>query len=107
MFIDVYVFSRVPTQLTWRQKRILRKFAKIECLGSDKLVSEIQKENDHKLLVNVIEADRIVNNIVKPEKVDRFQRTITQTLRDKLGIKEPEKVKKPAYPHHYHRIFSF
>jgi len=98
---------RVPTQLTWRQKRILRKFAKIECLGSDKLVSEIQKENDHKLLVNVIEADKIVNNIVKPEKVDRFQRTITQTLRDKLGIKEPEKVKKPAYPHHYHRIFSF
>jgi len=98
---------RVPTQLTWRQKRILRKFAELESLGSDKLVSEIQQENDHKLLVNVIEADRIVNNIVKPEKVDRFQRTITQSIRDKLGIKEPENVKKPAYPHHYHRIFSF
>ena len=107
LFIHVYVFSRVPTQLTWRQKRILRKFAELESLGSDKLVSEIEQENDHKLLVNVIEADRIVNNIVKPEKVDRFQRTITQSIRDKLGIKEPENVKKPAYPHHYHRIFSF
>ena len=54
---------------------------------SDKLVDGIEHDTDHKLLVNVVDADRTVNNVVKPEKIDPMQRTITQTIRDKLGIK--------------------
>ena len=101
----VHTAIRVPDTLTWRQKRVLKKFAKLEIVESDKLVNDIMNDSDHKLLINVIEADVITNKVVPKEKIDPFQRTITQTLRDKLGIKTPEK-KKPAYPYHYHRIFS-
>ena len=104
--LRVHTAIRVPTKLTWRQRRVLRKFAASEPSVSDKLVDGIEHDTDHKLLVNVVEADRILNNVVKPEKIDPMQRTITQTIRDKLGIKTVPQAK-PAYPYHYHRIFKF
>ena len=56
---------RVPTKLTWRQRRVLKKFAALEPGVSDKLVDGIEHDTDHKLLVNVVDADRILNNVVK------------------------------------------
>lgn len=105
--LRVYTAIRVPTKLTWRQRRVLRKFAALEPSVADKLVDNIDHDTDHKLLVNVVEADRILNNVVKPEKIDPMQRTITQTVRDTLGIKSHPQQQKPAYPYHYHRIFRF
>ena len=104
--LRVQTAIRVPTKLSWRQRRVFRKFAALEPSVSDKLVDGIEHDTDHKLLVNVVEADRILNNVVKPEKIDPMQRTITQTIRDTLGIKTVPQAK-PAYPYHYHRIFKF
>ena len=104
--LRVHTAIRIPTKLTWRQRRVLRKFAALELSVADKLVDGIEHNTDHKLLVNVVDADRILNNVVKPEKIDPMQRTITQTIRDMLGIKTVPQAK-PAYPYHYHRIFKF
>ena len=98
---------RIPTQLSWRQKRVLKKFAALEQLESDKCVDDIEHENDHRLGVNVVTADKVTNSVVIPDKVDPMQRTITETLRDKLGIKQPMNREKPTYSAGYHRIFRF
>ena len=63
--LRVHTAIRVPTKLSWRQRRVLRKFAALEPSVSDKLVDGIEHDTDHKLLVNVVDADRILNNVVK------------------------------------------
>ena len=96
---------RVPGALTWRQRKLYRRFAALESGEQDKLVEGEERDWDHRLSVNVIVPDKIDNKVVPPEKVEPMKRTITQTLRDSLGIKAPQR-EKPRYPSGYHRIFT-
>ena len=64
-----------------------------------------EREWGHRLSVNVISPDKVDNKVVPEEKVEPMKRTITQTVRDTLGIKGRPR-EKPRYPSGYHRIFS-
>ena len=84
---------RVPTSLSWRQARIIRRFARLETLEGG-VVDGIPSMSDHKLEMNVVEADKIVNTVVKKEEVKRMEKTISATIRDKLGMKPAQPVQK-------------
>ena len=84
---------RVPTSLSWRQVRIIRRFASSETLEGG-VVDGIPSMSDHKLEMNVVEADKIVNTVVKKEEVKRMEKTISATIRDKLGMKPAQPVQK-------------
>ena len=84
---------RVPTSLSWRQARIIRRFASSETLEGG-VVDGIPSMSDHKLEMNVVEADKIVNTVVKKEEVKRMEKTISATIRDKLGMKPAQPVQK-------------
>ena len=84
---------RVPTSLSWRQARIIRRFASSETLEGG-VVDGIPSMSDHKLEMNVVEADKIVNTVVKKEEVKRMEKTISATIRDKLGMKPAQTVQK-------------
>ena len=94
---------KVPSKLSWRQLRVIKKFASLEAPAADKLVTGVSHEVDHRLEVNVVTADRITNNTVRQECHTQMEKPITQTVRDKLGIKSPVR-ESPQYP--YHRIFG-
>jgi len=98
---------RVPAKLSWRQARILRKFAALEPFEVGRMVEGVPSESDHKLEVNVVEADKIVNTVVKEREVKRMEKTITATVREKLGMKPAKPKDTTAYPNGQHRIFSF
>jgi len=94
---------RVPTSLSWRQARIIRKFASLETLEGG-VVDGIPSLSDHKLEMNVVEADKIVNTVVKKEEVKRMEKTISATIRDKLGMKPAQPVQKD---HSQYSLFGF
>ena len=94
---------RVPSTLSRRQTRLIRRFASLETASVDQLVTGVSHEADHRLGVNVVEADRTTNRTVVEDPVSHSQKTITETLRDKFGIKVP--VREPTH-HPYHRIFG-
>jgi len=96
---------RVPSKLSWRQLRVIKRFASLESPELDKLVTGFSHDGDHRLAVNVVEADRISNKTVREEPLRYMERTITQTIRDTLGLKEPVRETK-KYPYHFHRIFG-
>ena len=96
---------RVPRALTWRQTRVIRRFAAMEAGEEDKLVEGEEREWSHRLSVNVITPDKVDNKVVLADKVEPMKRTITQTVRETLGIKARRR-EKPRYPSGYHRIFS-
>ena len=98
---------RTPTQLTWRQRRVWRRFAELESSETDKLVDNVEHHHDHKLRVNVVEADKVFNSVVKQDKVDPMQKTITETIRDKLGLRPAPRQERPQYAAGYHRMFRF
>ena len=68
-----------------------------------RVVEGVPSASDHKLEVNVVEADKIVNTIVKEKVVKKMEKTITATIRDKLGMKPAQP--KPSQSHAPHRIF--
>ena len=103
--LRLHTAVRVPRTLTWRQARVFRRFTALEAGEEDKLVEGEEREWGHRLNVNVITADKVDNKVVLAEKVDPMKRTITETLRDTLGIKARPR-EKPRYPSGYHRIFS-
>ena len=94
---------RVPRTLSWRQGRILRRFASLEPVEVGRTIAGVPSVSDHKLEVNVVEADKIVNLVVKEEIVKKMDKTITATIRDKLGMR-PAKPK-PSMSHMPHKIF--
>ena len=94
---------RVPRTLSWRQGRILRRFASLEPVEVGRTIAGVPSVSDHKLEVNVVEADKIVNLVVKEEIVKKMDKTITATIRDKLGMR-PAKPK-PSMAHMPHKIF--
>ena len=94
---------RIPTKLSWRQGRILRKFASLEPMEVGRVVEGVPSASDHKLEVNVVEADKIVNTVVKEKVVKKMEKTITATIRDKLGMKPAQP--KRSQSHAPHRIF--
>merc|ERR1719300_518411 len=77
---------RVPTKLSWRQSRIIKRLASLEAEEPDKLVFGVQSMFDHKLEVNVVDADRVNNQIVKEKVVKRMEKPISVTVREKLGL---------------------
>ena len=104
--LRLHTAVRVPRTLTWRQRRVLRRFTALEAGEEDKLVEGEEREWDHRLSANVISPDKVENKVVPVEKVEPMKRTITETVRDTLGIKARPR-EKPRYPSGYHRIFSF
>ena len=78
---------RIPTSLSWRQERILRRFASLETDEAVGVVDGVPSVSDHKLEVNVVEADKVENIVVKKDAVRRMEKTITATIRDKLGMR--------------------
>ena len=103
--LRLHTAVRVPPTLTWRQNRVIRRFAAMEAGEEDKLVEGEEREWGHRLRVNVITPDKVDNNVVLADKVEPMKRTITETVRETLGIKERRR-EKPRYPSGYHRIFS-
>ena len=104
--LRLHTAVRVPRTLTWRQRRVLRRFTHLETGEEDKLVEGEEREWSHRLSVNVIEPDKVDNKVVLAEKVEPMKRTITETVRDTLGIKT-RRAEVPRYRYGYHRIFSF
>ena len=103
--LRLHTAVRVPRSMTWRQRRLFRRFTALEAGEEDKLVEGEEREWGHRLSVNVISPDKVDNKVVPEEKVEPMKRTITQTVRDTLGIKGRPR-EKPRYPSGYHRIFS-
>ena len=97
---------RVPPSLTWRQLRVIKRFARLETVEADKLVTGVGHDGDHRLEVNVVEADKINNTRVREDPVKPWDKTITETIRDRLGIKQPAVRETKKYPYHFHRIFG-
>ena len=97
---------RVPPSLTWRQLKVIKRFARLEAAEADKLVTGVGHDGDHRLEVNVVEADKINNNRVRADPVKPWEKTITETIRDRLGIKRPPARETKKYPYHFHRIFG-
>ena len=97
---------RVPPSLTRRQRGVLRRFARLEEAEADKLVTGVGHDGDHRLEVNVVEADKINNTRVREDPVKPWDKTVTETIRDRLGIKKPQVQETKKYPHHFHRIFG-
>ena len=94
---------RVPRTLSWRQGRILRRFASLEPVEVGRTIAGGPSVSDHKLEVNVVEADKIVNLVVKEEIVKKMDKTVTATIRDNLCMR-PAKPK-PSSSHMPYRIF--
>ena len=85
------MIARVPSKLSWRQARLVRRFAALEAEEADKLVGEVyctvlyctvlyctllqvgevEHGARHRLGVNVVTADRVANTVVPEEKVRR------------------------------------
>ena len=65
------MIARVPPKLSWRQARLVRRFAALEAEEADKLVGEVEHGAGHRLGVNVVTADRVANTVVPEEKVRR------------------------------------
>ena len=103
--LRLHTAVRVPPTLTWRQNRVIRRFAAMEAGEEDKLVEGEEREWGHRLSVNVITPDKVDNKVVLADKVEPMKRTITETVRETLGIKARRR-EKPRYPSGYHRIFS-
>ena len=61
---------------------------------------------DQRLEVNVVEADRINNVRVREDPGKPWDKTITETIRDRLGIKPAPVRETKKYPYHFHRIFG-
>jgi len=78
---------RIPESLSWRQARIVRKFARLETLEGG-MVDGVPSVSDHKLELNVVEADKINNTVVKKKEVKGFEKPISVTVREKLGIRQ-------------------
>lgn len=90
---------RVPTRLSWRQKKIFERFASLEQnVETEGLVEGVPSKTDHKLNVNVTSADKVANVVVVKPEVKRMDKTIEEMLRDKLGIHVPDPLGKPARP---------
>ena len=77
---------------------------RLEPADPARAVTGVDSPTRHKLEVNVVEASRTDNQVVVADKANLMQKTITETLREKLGLRPPPF--KPAYSHGYHRIFS-
>ena len=60
--------------------------------------------SDHKLEMNVVEADKIVKTVVKKKEEKRMEKTISATVRDKLGMKPAQPVQTD---HSQYRLFGF
>ena len=97
---------RVPPSLSWRQQRVIKRFASLETPEADKLVTGVGHDGDHRLQVNVVEADKINNIRVREDSVKPWDKTVTETIRDRLGIKRPPVRETKKYPYHFHRIFG-
>ena len=97
---------RVPSSLSWRQQRVIKRFASLESAEADKLVTGVGHDGDHRLEVNVVEADKINNTKVMEDPVKPWDKTVTETIRDRLGIKRPSVRETKKYPYHFHRIFG-
>ena len=55
---------KVPKKLTWRQRRCFLPFASLD-LPVNGIVNGVHNELDHKFNVNVVEADEIINTVLK------------------------------------------
>ena len=97
---------RVPPSLTRRQLRVIKRFASLEAPEADKLVTGVGHDGDHRLEVNVVEADKINNSRVREDPGKPWDKTVTETIRDRLGIKQPPAKETKKYPYHFHRIFG-
>ena len=97
---------RVPPSLSWRQQRVLKRFASLESPEADKLVTGVGHDGDHRLEVNVVEADKINNTKVREDSAKPWDKTITETIRDRLGIRPAPVRETKKYPYHFHRIFG-
>jgi len=76
---------KVPEKLGWRQRRIFMKFAATVEEASG-IIEGIPSELEHKLNVNVLDADTMNNSVVKKEKPKRMDKSITDFAREKLGV---------------------
>jgi len=96
---------RVPVKLGWRQRNLLMKFATTE-IQKNGLVQGIPSEHEHKLNVNVLSADSIRNDVVKEEKVKRLDKSLSEFVRDKLGVEVKDPLGRPLdpyiHPHKWH-----
>ena len=75
--------ARVPPKLSWRQARLVRRFAALEAGEADKLVGEVGEVEHgagHRLGVNVVTADRVANTVVPEEKVSRCSIELSTNL---------------------------
>jgi len=89
---------RVPTKLSWRQTRIWKKFASLETIPSGAAVEGITSDMDHRLHVNVITADKVENNVVKPKEVKGMDETFLEIIRKKIGLELPKRDDHPTRP---------
>ena len=78
---------RVPRTMSWRQGRILRRLASLKPVKVGRTIAGLPSVSDHKLEVNVVEADKIVNLVVKEEIVKKMDKTVIATIRDNLGMR--------------------
>ena len=83
---------------------ICRKFASLEPVDVGRVITGVTSDTDHKLGVSVVEADKISNSVVKQEVINRMEKTITATVREKLGL-PPAKPKQKSHHQYTTRIF--
>jgi len=85
---------KVPKELSWRQRRLLRRFALLDTSYTG-AVTGIGGELDHKYAVNVQEPDFISNTICKSSLLNEEE----PTLYHKLKLKLDEFMKKIPFVH--------
>jgi len=82
---------RVPMKLSWRQARIWRRFANLEVKEGEQLgmVEGVDSDLAHRLGVNIVSADKILNPVVKTAELKGFDETILAAVRNKMGWEKP------------------
>lgn len=77
---------RVPQKLSWRQQRVLRRYAALEQLEVG-TIEGMMGDIDHKFNVNVVEPDKMVNRILdRPRAVQENRLSWSDQVRKRLGM---------------------
>lgn len=74
---------KVPKRLSWRQRRIFRRFAVLESPESG-TVEGLDNELDHKFAVNVQTPDKILNPTIKRSLMNEETPTIYEKIKEKI-----------------------